>query len=96
MYTLRTVESNQKQTNEFIGSFYQFIERDSSYEAFCSTFKNVFQRDHVADLCETADQYTKNVYGFIVTNNGTNPLYKDNSYYIMTENGKTFSNLTYK
>lgn len=96
MYTLRTVEANQKQTNQLIGDLYSFVERDSNYEEFYDIFKELFGKAHVADGCETADDHTQNVYGFIQHMGNTIPLYKNGSYYIMTEYGKTFSNLSYR
>lgn len=96
MYTLRTVEANQKQTNQLIGDLYSFVDRDSNEEEFSDIFKDLFGKPHVADLDDTADDHTKNVYGFIQHLGCTIPLYKENAYYIMTESGKTFSNLSYR
>jgi hypothetical protein len=97
MYTLRTVTKRNKQINTIIGNTYSVVDRDSNYEEFSDIFKEVFQSNHVADLDSEATEYTKNCYGFIQTTlEVTIPLYKDSTYYIMSETGKTFSKLTYK
>lgn len=96
MYTLRTILANNKQINQSIGNVYSIVERDFNYQEFCDMFKMVFGRNHVADLDETADNFTKECHAFIQFMGDTLPLYKHSNYYIMTESGKTFSNLSYK
>ncbi|WP_102980126.1 hypothetical protein [Chryseobacterium scophthalmum] len=96
MYTLRTVTSENRQNNQEIGKIYDYVDKDSCYTDFCELFHTAFERKHIADLDDTANHYTKNCFGFVRTTEEIIPLYKDHSYYIMTESGKTFSNLTYK
>lgn len=96
MYTLRTVDANQKQTNQLIGSIYSLIDRDSNYDEFSDNFRMLFGKPHVADLDENSDEHTKNVYSIIDFMGNMIPLYKNTAYYIMTESGKTFSNLSYR
>lgn len=96
MYTLRTMTAKNKQINQEIGNVYSLIERDFNYEEFSDAFKIVFGRNHVADLDNTADDFTKECHAFIECMGATIPLYKHSCYYIMTESGKTFSNLSYK
>lgn len=96
MFSLRKIIENS-QTNYVLGIQYQVIERESDYEKFREIFSKSFNYEHAADLDEKSDDYTKNCYAFIVTNDFEPiPLYKNQKNYIMTESGKTFSNLTYK
>ena len=96
MYTLRTITGNKTQVNKLIGNTYSLVHRDESYDEFSDMFFNIFGVKHVADLDENSNDFKKNCYGFLsIDINETIPLYKDLSYYIMTESGKTFSNLSY-
>lgn len=97
MYTLRKMIDNI-QSNQEIGSEYQVVERFTNYDEFCKAFAIFFGREHVADLDDTSDNYTKNCYAILIVNNGSSiiPLYMNQQNYIMSENGKTFSNLTFK
>jgi hypothetical protein len=97
MYTLRKVIDNI-QSNQALGNEYHFIDRESNYDEFSRTYLIHYDKGHVADLDKTADNFSTNCYAFIVNNGFSNiiPLYKEQQNYIMTENGKTFSNLTYK
>lgn len=96
MYTLRKViEKNQ--WNKLIGDEYSLIERDVDYEEFQLVFKTFFGKNNVADLDSESDRFTKETYAFIVLPIVEPiPLYKGHYNYIMTDSGKTFSNLTYR
>jgi len=98
MYTLRRISSTGVEMNHAIGDNYTFIHREYNSDEFRRNFELVFEKPHVADLDDTSDDDTKNVYAFVCHHSGSiiQPLYKKQSNYIMTENGKTFSNLTYK
>lgn len=100
MYTLRTISSLKKgvQHNQSLGEHYNFIHRDSNPEEFRKNYKVVFGKSHVADSDTAANEHSTNCYGFVVGNYGKDiwPLYKKDIYYVMTESGKTFCNLTYK
>lgn len=97
MYTLRTFQG-QIQHNESLGNEYHVVHRETSYDDFCVAYKTFFGQGHVADLDSESDDYSKNVYGFVVYERGSKlmPLYKGKTYYIMTPQGSTFDNLTYK
>lgn len=96
MYTLRTITPDGVQINECIGPDYIFICRDSAYDVFSDTFFNQFGIKHVADLCQTATETTTRCHGFIkLKNEDIVTLWKSNKYYIMSDSGKTFSNLSY-
>lgn len=96
MYTLRRITENNTQINLSIGDSYCYVDREHNYEDFQKDFNNYFQKNHVADLDDTADRDTQLVYGFISYQGNIIPLYKNQMNYIMTESGKTFSNLSYK
>jgi hypothetical protein len=98
MYTLRSITKTGLQRNESLGLNYTLIHRFYNYEEFQRNFKFLFDKDHVADDDLKSDGDTKDTYAFVVSENGGQifPLYKSNDYYIMTDNGKTFDNLSYK
>lgn len=97
MYTLRKISDNI-QSNIEVGTNYSVINSETNYEEFSKTFEACFNEKHVADLDEKSDEITKNCYAFVVGSGGTIilPLYRKQENYIMTESGKTFSNLTHK
>lgn len=95
MLVLRRISSEGVEMNHVVGDNYTYIHRDTNPEEFRRTFKAVFDRDHVADLDPAADKDTKNCYAF-VCHGHIQPLYKNQKNFMMTENGNTFANLTYK
>jgi hypothetical protein len=82
--------------NQIIGDNYTLISRESNYQEFCRAFKTYFDKDHVADLDENADYNTRECYAFVANGKIFQPLYRKQSNYIMSDNGRTFDNLTYK
>lgn len=80
------------ESNLILGDSYQVIRREENYEKFCEAFKSTFLRNHVVDLDETADNFTKNCFAILVTDHGSklHPLYKNVTYYIMTGEGSTY------
>lgn len=96
MFTLRTITEDGRETNQSLGKRYTVLSRELSSEEFKRSFKIKFNKDHVADMDETADNATRNCYAFVVGDNGEclTPLFYGQKNYIMTENGKTFSNLS--
>jgi len=97
MYTLRKIIEGME-FNQEIGTQYQVIDRTTNYEKFAEAFNLCLGYRHVADLDTESDQHTKNCYTILVINKGAEmiPLYIGQSNYIMTETGKTFSNLSIK
>jgi hypothetical protein len=96
MFTLRRISEEGVQMNRIIGDSYTYIDREINPEEFNESFKNYFERNHVADLDETSDNDTKRVYAFVCNSSYVQPLYKNQTNYIMTENGKTFANVSYR
>jgi hypothetical protein len=96
MFILRRISSEGIQMNQTIGESYTYIGRFENAEEFRRCFKKYFERDHVADLDDTSDDDTKQVYCFISNGSLHQPLYMRQQNYIMTDSGKTFSNLSWR
>lgn len=98
MFILRTISKDGVETNLEVGTAYDLIRRDENPEIFRYQFKVHFNHNHVADTDTEATDYTRDCYGFVWGSQEqyVYPLFKDEENYIMTESGKTFSNLTYK
>lgn len=99
MFTLRRITDGGKglELNQSLGTEYTIVYRHQNYEEFIKCFKVYYEKDHVADNDETADADTKTTYAFISHHGGTlQPLWTTQKAFIMTENGKTFDNLSYK
>lgn len=86
MFILRRITQKLIEINTCLGSDYVFITRERNDEEFKRTTKEWLKND------------TENVYGLITFKNGEDimPLYKKSQYYIMTSDGKTFSNISLK
>jgi len=96
MYTLRTFTENSE-VNNWLGDQYEIIRREESYEAFAEQYRKYFDKNHVADNDPTADEISQRTYAFVINSkNEPMPIYKGQKNYIVTESGKTYSNITYK
>lgn len=95
MFTLRRISGAGIQINQIIGKTYSFISRAANPEQYGELFKSFFHKDHVPDLDKEADNDTKRCYGFIA-GDITQPLYDSQKNYIMTSDGKTFDNISFK
>lgn len=85
MFILRKMVCNQQQeSNTILGNHYNLV-----------TEINKEDWDH---LIKSWDSFKDEIYAFLVYKNGSEviPLYKKQGNYIMTSDGKTFSNLTHK
>ena len=97
MYTLRSFDNEGIESNLFLGKAYQLINREVNSEAFRKLYKKAFGKDHVADLDETATECSKDCMGFLTDENGIlHYLSKKETYYVMSSDGKTFANITYR
>ena len=96
MFTLRRISGDGIEMNQIIGDGYTYIDREINYEEFRVNFETTFGKKHVADMDETSDDDTKKCYAFVCNSSYVQPLYKNQSNYIMTENGKTFANVSYR
>lgn len=96
MYALRTFTENSE-VNNWLGDQYEIIRREESYEAFAEQYRKYFDKSHVADNDPAADDISRRVYAFILNEHEqAMPVYKEQKNYIVTESGKTYSNITYK
>lgn len=89
MYTLRKIIEGQEECNFNLGNSYALVEKSKNPERFRKDFEIFFEGKipHTDDEC----------YAFISGENGRwEPLWKSQFNYIMTESGKTFSNLSLK
>jgi hypothetical protein len=96
-YTLRRITKDKVQ-NTYLGKEYFQIDRETNYEEFCKTYELLFGENHVADLDSESNSHMRNHFGFIISEGAKDihSLLKYQSIYIVSESGKTFSNLTYK
>lgn len=94
IFTLRTV-SKRGTVNRVIGGEYNHICRFQNYEEFQGVFKKYFEKNHIADNDSSSDSHTKKCYGFLIYDGASiiHPLFKDETYFIVNENGKTFEKL---
>lgn len=93
MYTLRSLTSEGHESNIALGNNYTFISRKYAKEAFERVYKNAYESSGKA----FEENPNEDCYGMIQSENVNFIfLWKQESNYIMTETGKTFSNLTYK
>ena len=89
MFTLRKIEDQNNCLNTYLGKKYQvYRKRDENYEtSFDFHFKNLFSKPEQND--------SSSVFAILETEEELIPLYKHFKYYIVTEKGKTFENLSF-
>jgi hypothetical protein len=85
MFILRRVTSENGESNTFLGKTYNLIHFVHQSEEFKKT-KEVWG----------VEDDDMGIYAFICHDEGGKliPLYKSSSYYVMTDNGNTFANVT--
>ncbi len=86
MYTLRQIKSNGAEFNSALGNDYTVYHIDKSEEIFKEAFKAVFEEDYNNEV---------KCYAIIYAGKSKFPLYLGDQNYIVTESGKTFSNISY-
>ncbi len=96
MFTLRRMTVTGVEMNRAVGDEYTLLDRERNYNEFADFFKHHFKKEHVADMDDKADCDTKECYAFVINGSFVQPLYKVQKAYIMTSDGKTFSNLSFK
>jgi hypothetical protein len=92
MFTLRIVKKDgNAEDNFWLGQSYRFLHREWAPEEF----KETYEKHHALQKGEQADEL---IYGIVICAGGDRqyPLSKKEWNYIMTENGATFANLSYK
>lgn len=92
MFILRRITSEGNQVNICLNQSYNLVLKETNKEEFNKAA--VAWSEGITDYIGI-DQ---TIYGFIIYNDGKDisPLYLPSSYYIMTGNGDTFSNITFK
>lgn len=86
MFVLRSITKNQIEINTHLDVYYTLTLREKSPEEF-------------KDITKLwAEEELENVYGLVCVNDIDliMPLYKGLNYYIMTDDGKTFANISEK
>lgn len=86
MFILRRITESKLEINTCLDIEYVLILREKNKEEFEERTKLWSQDDLIG------------VYGLVCFDDTESimPLYRDSSYYIMTSDGKTFSNVSYK
>ena len=90
MYTLRTIETDGREVNLYLGSHYTIYKKGSvSVEEFNHKIDQFF-----GESC-SENEHPEQVKAFIDAENLPNslPLYWDKNHYIVNESGKTFQKL---
>lgn len=89
MFILRRITSEGNRMNLCLGNHYYDILKESNKKEF----------DRVCELMKWKND-DPDLYGFVSydtsSGNVNHPLYKKSNYFIMTESGKTFDNLTFR
>lgn len=90
MFTLRRITSENLERNTALGESYVFIDSRKNPDDF--------RKSLVAMKWGESESQNSNIYGFISCQEGSKliPLYKNSIYFIMSENGQTFANITFK
>jgi len=92
MYTLRSITSEGSENNLALGSHYSYISRTQSAEAFKRVYQQAYDSKELCDKDPNPDcigMIQSELINFVF-------LWKSEQNYIMTESGKTFSNLTHR
>ena len=91
MFVLREIKKEDIQTNFGLGSAYTYIGKDISPHAFDLLYEETypFMKDE-----KNIGEHKSSVKAFVKDCSGENhPIYTENRYYVMTEDGRTFERL---
>jgi len=93
MYTLRKVPSSGVQINIVLGGNYAVVTRESNEKEFVRMYEAMHGCNENSSVTDDED-----VYAILSSEGGKQfyALYKNQENYVMSEGGKTFSNLTFK
>lgn len=86
MLILRTILESKEENNQELGDNYHILRKGQIEERF----------NQLLEYTEVADKYKNEVYAIVSTSSHIKhiPLFDRNKYYIMTDNGQTFANLS--
>jgi hypothetical protein len=92
MYTLRTIETDGREVNLYLGNHYTLLKKDSAAKENFNFKLDTFFGDDTDGDKEAEKQQVK---AFIDAENLPNslPIYWNKSHYIVNESGKTFQKL---
>lgn len=84
MFYLRSISVEGAESNRTLSDYYEIVHSD--YDGF---------KEYLKMFPDLNQESIKNCFGVLLCGQVI-PLYKGVEYYIMTENGNTFANITYK
>jgi len=102
MYTLTEIGHDNVTSNDYLGYGFSFVSKEAATDYFLKSYDAWLGKPdarNCVDLEEsTLQNINDNIFAFVISEGGREifPLYKNLHYYIVTENGKTFKNLTFK
>jgi hypothetical protein len=98
MYTLTEISIDQDNVvyNQGLGESFSIIERENSPSKFETAYNAFYNKPD--DKMFTLENINPNIHCIVATEGGKKLicLTKSNYYYIVTDSGKTFKNLTFK
>lgn len=106
MYTLRRIHREGQESNFYLGKNYSVLLKEKAskeeWDAISIRYWGKTYEDMLSEVIEDGAPHVSEVaerdcFGFVIAENGeTFFLLPWQQNYIMTESGKTFSNLTYR
>lgn len=98
MFTLTEIATAKENVtrHQKLGDSFIVIEREISPNEFVNAYNHFYSTPDDGGF--KMQGINKDVYAMLTTEGGRDiiPLYKGSFYYVVTENGKTFKNLTFK
>lgn len=100
MYTLTEITTTNENVtyHQKLGDRFSVIDRESSPKEFERTYNVIYQQPDAQGKYYELKDINENIHCLVVSEGGREifQLDKNNFYYVVTENGKTFKNLTFK
>ena len=88
MFILRRITGEGHEVNQVLGKEYHYVDG----------IRNETEFEKALNVYGGTKEENPSIYAFLTLENGKEmlPLHRPSTYYIMTENGATFANLTFK
>lgn len=98
MFILRKITGSGVSVNICLNKSYNLVDEEGSPEEFKRALDHWFLYPGSEKILNQAHEVNEEIYAFLLYNSGSDmmPLYKKQKNYIMTSDGKTFDNLTFK
>lgn len=95
MYTLTEIGKDNVQTHDYLGYGFSVVDKEKSPDEFLKAYM-AYAGENVTGI--TIENIEEPIFSFVISEGGKEvfPLFFLRRYYIVTENGKTFKNLTFK